>query len=471
LIVFQGTYSAGDAVTIENGYEAVIRCNGGGAAAVVSFINYNIKTGSIYADGDLTITGSSRRILGSFNATSTSTYFQNSVVNANTNLGVIPNGTGAASQLYLFSSSDPTNSGFVRMYHTTGSGWIGTGKNGTGTAGYIAIDPDGGPSATRAYFTSTGVGIGTATPSYLLDVNGNTLLDGDTRLNGGVGIGTAPSASYKLDVNGDTRLNGEVGIGSAPSASYKLYVDSGAIGGIYSTTTGLIPAYFRSTDSTTGGMSITYFKDSSSPADGDDLTNLRFYGNDSGSNLTEYVRISAGIEDSADTSEDGTLSLFTAKAGSLQERVRYSSLDGFYIVDGGFRAPDVYAVNVGGTFRSAYISSAGVFGGLTSSIRYKENIEESAYGLDELMQLRSVTFNYKSDPTSARSLGFIAEEVDAIGLRELVSYNEENKPETVHYELVVSLLTKAIQEQQAMIQEQQAMIEDLKARISVLEAK
>jgi len=282
----------------------------------------------------------------------------------------------------------------------------------------------------------------------------------DNYFGGNVGIGTT-LPTQKLDVNGATRLNGEVGVGSAPSASYKLYVDSGAIGGVYSTTTGLIPAYFRSTDSSSGGFSIFFEKDSASPAASDDIANLRFRGNNSVSAITEYVRLAASMADHTNGSEDGTLSLTTMKAGVLAERVRYSSADGLYIVDGTFRAPDVYAFNVGATFRSAYINSAGQFGGLTSSIRYKENIEESAYGLDELMQLRSVTFNYKSDPTSARSLGFIAEEVDAIGLRELVSYNEENKPETVHYELMTALLTKAIQEQQAMI-------EDLKARVAAL---
>lgn len=98
---------------------------------------------------------------------------------------------------------------------------------------------------------------------------------------------------------------------------------------------------------------------------------------------------------------------------------------------------------------------------LTSSIRYKENIEESSYGLDEVMQLRAVTFNYKSDPTAPRSFGFIAEEVDAIGLKQLVSYNIIDQPESVHYELMVPLLAKAIQEQQAMI-------EYLKARVAAL---
>ena len=55
LNVFQGTYSSGNAVTIESGYDAIIRCDGGGAGAIVSFINYNIKTGPIFATNSASV--------------------------------------------------------------------------------------------------------------------------------------------------------------------------------------------------------------------------------------------------------------------------------------------------------------------------------------------------------------------------------------------------------------------------------
>lgn len=55
LNVFQGTYSAGNAVAIENGFDAIIKCNGGGAGAIVSFINYNLKTGPIYTTNSASV--------------------------------------------------------------------------------------------------------------------------------------------------------------------------------------------------------------------------------------------------------------------------------------------------------------------------------------------------------------------------------------------------------------------------------
>lgn len=300
LIVFQGTWNGTDpnrAVTIENGYEAVIRCNGAGAAAVVSFINYNIKTGSIYAsktggtavlvqaegegstqlrasrsstdtaqplvtltksrgtiaaktivasgdvlgevsfwgydgtqivsaasitstvdatpgtndmpgalilgttadgasaptermrisnagnvgigtasptqkldvNGNVAITGASRRILSDFSAALTGTFFQTSTVNGTTNLGVIPNGTGALSQMLLFSNSDSTNSGALSLYHTAGNGYVQTSANGTGVAGNLYYYPGG--TFCAAMNTTGNVGIGVFTPNGKLEVS------------------------------------------------------------------------------------------------------------------------------------------------------------------------------------------------------------------------------------------------------------------------------------------------------------
>jgi hypothetical protein len=50
-------------------------------------------------------------------------------------------------------------------------------------------------------------------------------------------------------------------------------------------------------------------------------------------------------------------------------------------------------------------------------------------------------------------MGFIAEEVEELDLLDVMLYNEENQPEGVLYANMVSLLTKAIQEQQTQIEE------------------
>jgi len=67
--------------------------------------------------GDLTFTGTGRRILGDFsNATVLSKLlFQTSTVNGATQMGAIPNGTGTQSSLFLYNTIDTTNTGAMRM--------------------------------------------------------------------------------------------------------------------------------------------------------------------------------------------------------------------------------------------------------------------------------------------------------------------------------------------------------------------
>ena len=76
------------------------------------------------------------------------------------------------------------------------------------------------------------------------------------------------------------------------------------------------------------------------------------------------------------------------------------------------------------------------------------------------MQLRTVQFKFNGETRT--NMGFIAEEVAELGLEDVMLRNEENQPEGVIYANMVSLLTKAIQEQQAQIEELKSEINLLK---------
>ena len=97
----------------------------------------------------------------------------------------------------------------------------------------------------------------------------------------------------------------------------------------------------------------------------------------------------------------------------------------------------------------------------TSSARYKDNIRDSIYGLSHVMQMRSAQFEYKD--TGNSDVGLIAEELNPI-IPELVGKTEDGLPDSVSYDRMVSVLVKAIQEQQAMI-------EELKAEVALLKSK
>ena len=82
----------------------------------------------------------------------------------------------------------------------------------------------------------------------------------------------------------------------------------------------------------------------------------------------------------------------------------------------------------------------------TSSARYKDNIRDSVYGLDAVMQIRSAQFEYKKEGRT--DIGFIAEELNTV-IPELVIKDEDGLPNAVSYDRMVSVLVKAIQELKA----------------------
>ena len=99
-----------------------------------------------------------------------------------------------------------------------------------------------------------------------------------------------------------------------------------------------------------------------------------------------------------------------------------------------------------GTNAVKYNSSTGALTYDTSSARYKDNIRDSIYGLNHVMQMRSTQFEYKD--TGRSDVGLIAEELDPI-IPELVGKNADGQPDSVSYDRMVSVLVKAIQELKA----------------------
>ncbi len=103
----------------------------------------------------------------------------------------------------------------------------------------------------------------------------------------------------------------------------------------------------------------------------------------------------------------------------------------------------------------------------TSSAKYKDNI----IGLDEdyynILKVRPVSFTYKD--SGEKSIGYIAEEFDELGLNKLVSYDANNAPFSIHYEYIPIYLKEIVKDHEEKINEQQQQIEDLQQRIYELE--
>jgi hypothetical protein len=109
----------------------------------------------------------------------------------------------------------------------------------------------------------------------------------------------------------------------------------------------------------------------------------------------------------------------------------------------------------------------------TSDVRDKNNIRDLDYGLKQIMQLRSVKFNWKNNPDEGDKLGVIAQEIKKV-LPEVVrdweyKVDEETGKKTkvpaeklgVMYADIIPVLIKGIQEQQKEIEELKQLVSQL----------
>ena len=117
----------------------------------------------------------------------------------------------------------------------------------------------------------------------------------------------------------------------------------------------------------------------------------------------------------------------------------------------GYRLHVVDSIYVGGNVSaSAYTTR--------SDYDLKDEIQNISYGINEVMQMQPVKYTYKSNGST--QLGFIAQDLGVI-TPEVVSFEDKM---SVYYNALIPILTKAIQEQNALIKA-------LEQRILILENK
>ena len=104
-----------------------------------------------------------------------------------------------------------------------------------------------------------------------------------------------------------------------------------------------------------------------------------------------------------------------------------------------------------------YINTNKQLGTLTSSRRFKDNIQDMGTASSKLFQLRPVTFNYKpqfDDGSHLLQYGLIAEEVAKV-YPDMVVYDKDGQPYTVRYQLLAPMLLNELQKQNAVVAAQQ----------------
>jgi hypothetical protein len=113
---------------------------------------------------------------------------------------------------------------------------------------------------------------------------------------------------------------------------------------------------------------------------------------------------------------------------------------------------DVNIKNLAGTGSRAVLADLdGNLSAPVSSINTKENVQTINYGLNELLQINPVSFNYinKNKWGDGRNLGFIVE--DMFPVIPEVTGTMDNGDMYLDMTKLIPILTKAIQEQQALI--------------------
>ncbi len=119
---------------------------------------------------------------------------------------------------------------------------------------------------------------------------------------------------------------------------------------------------------------------------------------------------------------------------------------------------DVYLGSPSRRFVAVY-ATIGVI--QTSDANLKTNIHSSPYGLDEVMQMNPVQYNWKTNPTEDLQIGFLAQDIQKI-IPEAVVVPENGDPLGMKYSELIPVLVKAIQQQQQRIDELEKQVKKMK---------
>ena len=155
---------------------------------------------------------------------------------------------------------------------------------------------------------------------------------------------------------------------------------------------------------------------------------------------------------SADTWAGGTVITNDAALGAYQSNIK------FYTNNSGLLKAQLDA---SGNWTYLGVSSQ------MSDIKTKKNISLYEDGLSKILNLRPIYFTSIFDESNQVRLGFIAQEVQEI-LPELVKDYAHSGYMSLNVQGIIPVLTKAIQEQQAIIESQATEIEQLKTLITDL---
>lgn len=333
---------------------------------------------------------------------------------------------------------------------------------GMGTTNYIPIWASSSFLENSVIYQGSGglVGIGTTTPLATLDVNGS------------INLPATNYSGYKIGYS--TVLS----VGTGADRNLFLGITSGEAAG----TDNLYAGYYA------GGSGI----------EGSGNT---FIGSEAGYTnccgaYDTYIGASAGYSSVSDWPKNNTFvgayaglantqgygnNFYGAFAGSYNTTGNY---DLYIATEGPQSGTESNTIRIGteGTQLAAYIAgidtstlpsgvpvyiSNGQLGVQTSSLRFKDHVQDMGDSSDALMKLRPVTFVYKPEYASGESrlqYGLIAEEVAKV-YPELVAYDKHGEPYSVRYQYLSTMLLNEVQKQYRRAEQQAEIVASQQAEI------
>lgn len=340
------------------------------------------------------------------------------------NAAIIPAGTNGAVDVYVSNTSDviiDVNGYFITESNSTSTG-LGTGASNTGVqntaVGFNTLQ------------VSTGTG-NTATGAYAL--SGNTIGNNNVAIGASAMLSNA-GGSANTAVGGQALLN-DFGDDNTAVGFSALWTNNI---GVSNTAVGVSSLYNNGGGSFNVGIGQNALYNMTSGA-----SNIAI-GYEAGYQLTT-----------------GNNNIYIGSQGAASDggviRIGASGSQASTYVAG------ISGVNVTGA--TVVVNSSGQLGVATSSVRFKEDVEDMGGASDGLMLLRPVTFRYKQpleNGTKPLQYGLVAEEVAKI-YPGLAVYDSDGKIISIQFHELPALLLNELQKQHKTI-------EDLRARIAALES-
>ena len=298
---------------------------------------------------------------------------------------------------------------------------------------------------------SGNVGIGTTNPSAKLDVVGTAEITSNTTIGGTATVSGALTAPTLNTGNGANELYAmNQNVRSSDSPSFAGLTASGNI-----TVTGTVDGRDLSTD---GSKLDGIAAGATNVTNNNQLTNGRGFitstvGSEPSFNKIRYNNPINGYVDNG----------FPYYLSNDSDGGSNSQLQWWY------NDPEGSGYNNVGTLLCGNGGGGWISG---SDRRLKQNIRDYPSSLDKLLDLRPVTYNWKTHPDADQQTGFIAQNVRDLfpRLTADIAWKDKGTRLGVNYSLLVVPAIKAIQEQQEIIDQQEKNIQSLIKRIEALEA-